>query len=159
AVLSLVVYVAPGFKTVRQVYFSWFDMKRSFFGLIHHGDPSIWRAFFLNVKMFLVAEPLILALALLIAVVRQIPGPVFFPFRSVAIAFTDFFRGVPVILVILMLGLGVPALYIRGLSYFPFSFYAVASLVLSYSAYVSEVFRAGIESVHPSQTAAARALG
>jgi polar amino acid transport system permease protein len=158
-ILGLIVYFAPGFRSVREFFFSWYHMKQSFFGVISHGDPSLWRAFFLNVKMFLVAEPLILVLALLIAVVRQMPGPVFFPFRLVAVAYTDFFRGIPVIMVIYVLGFGVPALSIRGLSYYPISFYAVAGLVLSYSAYVSEVYRAGIESVHPSQSAAARSLG
>src|SRR5438876_2254962 len=109
-ILGLVVYLAPGFRSVREFFFSWHHMTQSFFGVISHGDPSLWRAFLLNVKMFLVAEPMILALALLIAVVRQIPGPVFFPFRLVAVAYTDFFRGVPVILVIYVLGFGVPAL-------------------------------------------------
>ncbi len=109
-------------------------------------------------KIFCIAEPIILALALVVAVVRGVPGPVFAPFRALAIAYTDLFRGVPTILVILMLGLGMPAL---GLSWIPTSltFWGVVSLVLVYTAYVSEVYRAGLESVHPSQEAAARSLG
>jgi polar amino acid transport system permease protein len=93
-----------------------------------------------------------------LAVLRSLRGPVFFPIRALAIVYTDFFRGVPTILVILMLGTGMPAL---GLEWIPSSqiFWAVVALVLVYTAYVSEVYRAGIESVHPSQEAAARSLG
>ena len=100
----------------------------------------------------------ILVLGLGIALLRSLPGPAFFPFRLLAIAYTDFFRGVPTILVIYLFGFGVPALQLSGVPNSPF-FWGVASLVLVYSAYVSEVYRAGIESVHPSQEAAARSLG
>jgi polar amino acid transport system permease protein len=154
----LAVVLAPGFGTLRQQFFSLRAMRESFFGVQSEGLPPIWRGFLLNVKIFLIAEVLILVLALVIAVIRQIPGPVFFPFRLVAIVYTDLFRGTPLLLVILMFGFGIPALAIRGL---PRSivFWGSAALVLSYSAYVAEVFRAGIESVHQSQVAAARALG
>jgi polar amino acid transport system permease protein len=83
---------------------------------------------------------------------------VFFPIRAIAIVYTDLFRGIPTILVITLLGLGAPAL---GLSWVPKSttFWGIVALVLVYTAYVSEVYRAGIESVHPSQEAAARSLG
>ena len=89
---------------------------------------------------------------------RSLPGPVFFPLRAMAIVYADLFRGIPTILVIAMLGFGAPAL---GLSYVPTStiFWGIVALVLIYSAYVSEVYRAGIESIHPSQEAAARSLG
>ena len=109
-------------------------------------------------KIFCIAEPFILVLALLVAVVRGLPGPVFFPLRVLAIVYADFFRGVPTILVITLLGFGAPAL---GLSGVPTSttFWGIVALVLVYTAYVSEVYRAGIESVHPSQEAAARSLG
>lgn len=109
-------------------------------------------------KIFLIAEPIILVTALVLAVVRSLPGPVFFPVRALAIVYADFFRGVPTILVILMLGVGMPALGVEGIPSDPV-FWAVVSLVLVYTAYVSEVYRAGIESVHPSQDAAARSLG
>ncbi len=120
--------------------------------------PEIARAFLINVKMFCIAEPIILTLALLVAIVRGLPGPVFAPFRALAIVYADLFRGVPTILVILMLGFGMPAL---GLSWMPTSevFWGIVALVLVYTAYVSEVYRAGLESVHPSQEAAARSLG
>jgi polar amino acid transport system permease protein len=111
-----------------------------------------------NVKLFLTAEVIILPAALLLAVLRSLPGPVFFPIRALAIVYADLFRGLPTILVIFMLGFGMPAL---GLSWIPDSqfFWAVVALSLVYTAYVSEVYRAGIESVHPSQEAAARSLG
>jgi polar amino acid transport system permease protein len=156
-VLGLVFVLSPGFEPVRESFFDWSAMKESFFG--SPTEPSIWSAFLLNVKMFMIAEPLILLLALVIAVVRQIPGPVFFPFRLVAVLYTDFFRGVPLLLVVILLGFGLPGLQIHGLSNYDEQVYGVAALVLSYSAYVAEVYRAGIESVHPSQVAAARSLG
>jgi polar amino acid transport system permease protein len=108
--------------------------------------------------MFLIAEVFILVFGLGIAILRSLPGPVFFPARLLAIAYTDFFRGVPTILVIYIFGFGVPALGLQGVPRSEF-FWGVAALVLVYSAYVSEVYRAGIESIHPSQEAAARSLG
>ncbi|HET9287308.1 MAG TPA: amino acid ABC transporter permease [Gaiella sp.] len=115
-------------------------------------------AFWVNVKLFCIAEAIILPAALLLAVLRSLPGPVFFPIRALAIVYADLFRGIPTILVIFMLGFGMPAL---GLDWIPDSqfFWAVVALSLVYTAYVSEVYRAGIESVHPSQDAAARSLG
>jgi polar amino acid transport system permease protein len=157
-VLGLILYLSPGFAAFRASFLNWDNMRESFFGTL--ATPSIWHAFVLNVKMFLIAEPLILIFALAIAVVRQFPGPVFFPFRLVAIAYTDFFRGVPLILVIYVMGFAVPGLLIHGVSFYESPVvYGVIALVLSYSAYVAEVYRAGIESVHPSQMAAARSLG
>jgi polar amino acid transport system permease protein len=110
------------------------------------------------VKIFLIAEVFILVLGLGIAVLRSLPGPVFFPVRALAIVYADIFRGIPTILVIYILGFGAPALQLSGV---PTStiFWGIVSLVLVYSAYVSEVYRAGIDSVHPSQEAAARSLG
>jgi polar amino acid transport system permease protein len=93
-----------------------------------------------------------------VAVVRNLPGPVFFPLRLVAILFADVFRGVPSLLVIYLLGFGIPGLQLPGVPSEPFLWAAVA-LTLVYTAYVSEVYRAGIESIHPSQAAAARSLG
>src|SRR4029453_10402644 len=86
-------------------------------------------------------------------------GPVFFPFRLAATVYTDLFRGTPLLLVIYLFGFGLPALGLGGISDRSEVFYAAAALVLSYSAYVAEVYRAGIDSVHPSQVAAARSLG
>ena len=108
--------------------------------------------------MFLIAEAIILPLALVIAILRGLSGPVFLPIRLLAVVYVDFFRGIPTILLVLLLGFGVPSLQLSWLPSSEF-FWATASLILIYSAYVSEVYRAGIESVHPSQEAAARSLG
>ena len=150
AVLVLVVTNSPGWPEVKTAFFNREVFSDSF--------PEILRAFWLNIKIFCVAEVFILAFALVIAVLRSLPGPVFFPIRALAIAYTDFFRGIPTILLIFILGFGVPAL---GLSGVPTSalVWATVALIIIYSAYVAEVYRAGIESVHPSQDAAARSLG
>ena len=149
-VLAVAITHAPGWPEVRQTFFNWQEFKASM--------PEIARAFLLNVKIFLISEAFILPLALALAVIRSLPGPVFFPMRALGIAYADFFRGVPTILVIALLGFGAPALQ---LSWVPLSttFWGIVALVLVYTAYVSEVYRAGIESVHPSQDAAARSLG
>ena len=152
-------FFAPGSSVVRQTFFNLKDARTAFFGDPRIGIFSEGSALLLNIAMFLSAEVLILILAMVIAMVRQLRGPVSFPFRMLAIAYTDFFRGVPLILVIYAIGFGVPALYLAGISYASVFVYGEAALVLSYSAYVSEVYRAGIESVHPSQVAAARSLG
>ena len=134
-------------------------MKEAFFGDASQGLPPIWRGFLLNVEVLLVAQVFILHPR---APDRrdpgQIPGPVFFPFRMLAIAFTDLFRG-PRCPRTYIFGFGIPALALGSLSSQSVTVYGTAALVLSYSAYVSEVYRAGIESVHPSQVAAARSLG
>jgi polar amino acid transport system permease protein len=159
ALVSTAVFVAavlvaitqsPGWPEVHRVFFDWHDISSSF--------PEIARAFVLNVKVFSVCEVFILILALVIAVLRSLPGPVFFPLRALAIIYADLARGVPTILVIALLGYGAPALQLTGV---PRSrvFWAGVGLVLVYSGYVAEVYRAGIESVHPSQEAAARSLG
>jgi polar amino acid transport system permease protein len=148
--LVVAVTNAPGWPEVKRTFFDWDQFRASF--------PDISRAFLLNVKIFCIAEALILVFALLLALVRSLPGPVFFPLRALAVAYADLFRGIPTILVIAVLGFGAPTLQIEGV---PTSttFWAVVALVLVYTAYVSEVYRAGIESVHPSQEAAARSLG
>jgi polar amino acid transport system permease protein len=148
--LGFAVVHSPGWKQVRSQFFSWPHFRDGF--------PEISHAFLLNVKIFCIAEPIILVLALLIAVVRSLPGPVFFPLRALAIAYADLFRGIPTVLVIYLFGFGVPALQLKGLPQSQ-TFWAIVALVLVYTAYVSEVYRAGIDSVHPSQEAAARSLG
>ena len=150
AAVVLLVSNAPGWPEVERQFFNG-EFFRESVGVI----PE---AFLLNVRIFLIAEGIILVLALVIAVVRSLPGPVFFPLRALAIAYADLFRGIPTILVIYILGFGAPALEISGIPREPL-FWGVVALVLVYSAYVSEVYRAGIDSVHPSQEAAARSLG
>ncbi len=158
-VVTVILVAAPGFDAVRESFFNLEAMKESFFGVPEEGLPGIGQAFLLNIRIFLIAEVLILILALVIAVIRSLPGPVFFPFRMLAIVYTDLFRGMPLLLVIYLFGFGLPALGITGLSTQSEVVYATAALVLSYSAYVAEVYRAGIDSVHESQVAAARSLG
>jgi polar amino acid transport system permease protein len=141
---------SAGWPEVKRTFFDWHDISSSF--------PDIARAFVLNVKIFLVCEVFILILALIVAVLRSLPGPVFFPLRALATIYVDLARGVPTILVIALLGFGAPALQLTGV---PRSrvFWAGVGLILVYGGYVAEVYRAGIESVHPSQEAAARSLG
>jgi polar amino acid transport system permease protein len=138
----------------------WPEVRRAFFDgdIFRASFPTIAEAFLLNIRIFLIAELVILVLALVIAVLRSLPGAVLFPIRALAVVYTDIFRAVPAILVIYVLGFGAPALELSGIPRSPL-FWGVTSLVLVYSAYVAEVYRAGIESVHPSQEAAARSLG
>src|ERR671938_265132 len=157
AAIAIIVVLAPRSKIVAERFFSPFHLWQSAVGT--ESTPSVVEAFLLNVEIFAISEVLILILALVIAVVRQIPGPVFFPFRMVAIAYTDLFRGVPLILVLYMIGFGVSGLGLGVVSYLSDVTYGIIALVLVYSAYVAEVYRAGIESVHESQNAAARSLG
>jgi polar amino acid transport system permease protein len=120
--------------------------------------PKIVGRFWINIQLFMAAEVLILGWGLLLAVFRSLPGPIFFPVRLLATIYVDVFRALPGLLVIFMLGFGIPGLEIQGVPSDRF-FWGVVALSLLYSAYVSEVYRAGIESIHPSQMAAARSLG
>lgn len=139
---------------------NWPAVRQAFFNgqVFRSSLPEIAVRFLRNVQYFLIAEVFILVWALALAVMRGLPGPVFFPLRLFSIAYTDLFRGVPTILVVYLLGFGVPGLQLPGVPSGA-AFWAVVALILSYSAYVAEVYRAGIESVHPSQTASARSLG
>jgi polar amino acid transport system permease protein len=148
--LGFAIVNSPGWAEIRRVFFDGHEFTSTF--------PGIASAFLLNVKIFCISEVLILVLALALAVVRSMPGPAFFPIRVLAIAYTDFFRGVPTILVITLLGFGAPALGVSGVPQST-TFWGIVALTLVYTAYVSEVYRAGIESVHPSQAGAARSLG
>ena len=121
--------------------------------------PDVWNGFQTNIRMMVVAELLVLAFALAIAVVRGLPGRGAWPLRALVVVYTDTFRGTPLILVALMIGLGIPGLGIKGVSDRSNFVYGVAALTLVYTAYVTEVYRAGIESVHGSQRMAARSLG
>jgi polar amino acid transport system permease protein len=144
---------------VRHTFFDPRDMWQSFIGNPKAGYYSVGAAIWLNIRMFLAAEVFILAFSLVIALVRQSTSAVLFPLRVLGVIYVDFFRGVPLLLVILAIGFGVPALSLPFISHQPLAVYGVAALVLSYSAYVSEVYRAGLNSVHRSQVAAARSLG
>ncbi|MGH1564624.1 amino acid ABC transporter permease [Mumia sp. DW29H23] len=148
--VALLVTSAPGWDRVRETYFDWEDAKESF--------PEIAKAFVTNIKAFLIAEVLILALALLVAVVRVVPSAWMAPLKVVATVYTDVFRGTPTLLIVLLVGFGVPTLGLQGTTNDPF-WLGIVALTLSYGAYVAEVIRAGILSVHPSQWASGRSLG
>ena len=139
---------------------AWPDVQRQFFSWYHFTRvfPDVLSAFWLDVQMFLVAEVVILVFALIVAMIRSLRGPAFFPLRALAVLYIDIIRGVPVLLLILLLGFGVPALQLEGV---PNSalFWGLTALIISYSAYTAEVYRAGIESVHESQRMSARSLG
>jgi polar amino acid transport system permease protein len=138
----------------------WPEVRRAFFDGEHFRTslPEIWSKFGLNIRIFLTAQGMILVFALLLALARSSRSPALFPVRLLATVYVDLFRGIPVLLVIFLFGFGVPALRLPGVTNDP-TFWAIVALTLSYSAYVSEVYRAGIDSVHESQRAAARSLG
>ncbi len=160
AVIGWVVVNAPGWPAVQESFLNG-EIFAETFGFIDGEfvwERSILRFFLTNVALFLIAEVLILVFGLVLAVLRSLPGPALFPFRAAATVYADVFRALPGILVVYILGFGIPGLGIAGVPVDPF-IYAVVALTLIYSAYVSEVYRAGIDSVHPSQEAAARSLG
>ncbi|MDR9449765.1 MAG: amino acid ABC transporter permease [Acidimicrobiia bacterium] len=144
------IFSSEAWPAVQKQFFNWSNFQDAW--------PVVWAGFWLDIKMFLVAEVLILVIALMVAMIRALRGPAFFPLRVLAITYIDLIRGVPIILLILLLGFGVPALQLPGV---PRSelFWGLAALVISYSAYTAEVYRAGIESVRESQRMSARSLG
>jgi polar amino acid transport system permease protein len=148
--LAALVVTSPGWHTVRVTFFSWNWFKYSI-GKIASG-------FWLDAKMFLIVEAVVLVVGLVIALVRTLQSPALFPLKILAVVWVDVLRGVPTILVVYLIGFGVPALELRGLPTSAVTLGGIG-LALCYSAYVSEVYRAGIESIHPSQGAAALALG
>jgi len=157
-VSTLLIVVLVVVFVTRSAY--WPDFKEAFFNrqIFLDSLPGILAKFRRNVVYFCIAEVFVLIFALMLAIMRSLRGPVFFPIRAMAIVYTDVFRGIPTILVIYLLGFGMPALAIPGIPRSA-TFWAIVGLILSYSAYVAEVYRAGIESVHPSQVSAARSLG
>ena len=149
-ILLALILTSPGWPAVKELYFNEAAARDVL--------PDILTGLRLTLILFLTAEPVILVAGLALAVVRGLTAPIFTPLRFLAIAYADVIRGIPTILLILMFAFGIPALNLQGLTDSPL-FWAWFALVVSYTAYVSEVLRAGLESVHPSQRAAARALG
>jgi polar amino acid transport system permease protein len=147
--LAAVVLLSPGWPRVRESFFDGFHARESL--------PAIVDGFWINVKMFLIAEPLILVIGLAIAMARSSRSPWLVPVRGIAVVYTDVVRGIPTLLLVFLFAFGMPALELQGLPDGAF-FWATVALVVSYSAYVAEVFRSGIESVHPSQWLSAQAL-
>jgi polar amino acid transport system permease protein len=148
--LAAWVLTSPGWPVVRETFFSWSLFKESF--------PEVLSGFWLDVKLFLGIEAAVLVIGLVIALIRNSVSPAFFPLRLLGTVYVDLFRGVPSILLIFLVGFGVPALQLEGLPTDPVILGAIA-LTLAYSAYVAEVYRAGIRSVHRSQRDAALAVG
>ena len=152
-VVALVITLVPRMPRWDRVHESFFNGER-----FADSFPRLLDAFLLDVKIFFWSIPFIVVLALVVATTRNSRSPVLFPLRVLAVAYTDIMRGVPVILWIYLIGFGVPGLGLDRPWNSPLIWGSVA-LVLTYASYVSEVFRAGIESVHESQRAAARSLG
>jgi polar amino acid transport system permease protein len=150
AVFGAVVVLSPGWPRVREQFL---DVETAIDSL-----PAIAEGFLLNLRVLAVCAVLILVVGLGVAAMRTLRGPVFAPLRFLAAAYTDIFRGFPLIVLLYLVGFGVPGLRLEGVPTSPVVLGAVA-LVLTYGAYVAEVFRAGIETVHPSQRMAARSLG
>ncbi|MGA5463231.1 amino acid ABC transporter permease [Mycobacterium sp. NPDC050041] len=150
AVLLLVVTNAPGWPRVRE---SFFDLRIGWDSL-----PAVLSGLWLNLRVLAVATVLVLVVGLALALVRASRGPVWFPVRAMATGYVDVFRGLPLLICLYLVGFGLPGLRLNGVPNDPVLLGGLA-LVLVYSAYVAEVFRAGIESVHPSQLAAAKSLG
>ncbi len=148
--LTAVVVTSPGWPAVRETFFSWPDFRRAF--------PDVLDGFWLDVRLFVVVELAVLLLGLVVALARTSRAAALFPLRLLAAVFTDLLRGIPTILLVYLVGFGVPALELTGVPTDPVVLGA-AALALSYSAYVAEVYRAGIDTVHPSQKAAALAVG
>jgi polar amino acid transport system permease protein len=150
ALLTIIVVNAQGFSAVKESFFNAHYAKKAF--------PRIFDGILLNLRVLFMAEFFVLIFGLLIAIARTTTSPVLYPVRLIATIYTDIFRGAPLLLVLLLVGLGIPGLRI---SYIPNTavFLGTVALVLTYSAYVAEVIRAGIEGVNPTQRQAARALG
>lgn len=149
-VVAVVVVNAPGWDRFRQAFLD-VQVAASNFGFILDG---LW----LNLRLLVVTEVIVLMLALLVASLRTVHSPVLFPLRALATAYVDFFRGLPLIILLYLVGFGLPSLRLSYLPNDPTVLGGIA-LVLCYGAYVAEVFRSGIDGVHPSQRNAAASLG
>jgi polar amino acid transport system permease protein len=148
--LATWVLTSPGWPVVRETFFSWSIFQSSF--------PEVLEGFWLDVKVFVTVEIAVLIVGLVVALVRTSGGPALFPLRMLSVVFVDLFRGIPTILLVYLVGFGIPALQLTGLPTEPVVLGALA-LTLSYSAYVAEVYRSGIRSIHRGQRDAALAVG
>lgn len=149
AVLIIVLVNTPGWAIVSQTFFDPQVALKSI--------GPIFQGLLVNLLVLVIAVVCVAILGTLMATMRSLRGPVFFPLRALAAAYTDFFRGIPLLIVLYLVGFGIPALMI--FPRMPPMFWGTIALVLTYSAYVAEVLRAGMEAVHPSQRIAARSLG
>ena len=145
----LVLENSPGWQVTRETFFS----ARHFAAALPEVAVGLW----LNVQILFFAVIGVAVLAVILAVLRSLRGPVFFPLRFFAAAYTDLFRGMPFLIVLYLIGFGIPAL--NPTTRIPAALLGTVALILTYSSYVAEVLRAGLEAVHPSQRFAARSLG
>lgn len=141
----------PGWTRVQESFFSWEVAVQAW--------PRVLDGLLLNLRVLAVSAVLVVFFGLLLAVMRTLKSPVLFPLRVLAKGYVDLFRGMPLIIVLYLVGFGIPGLRLEFLGRIPAEVLGTIALTLTYSAYVSEVFRAGIESVHSSQRLAARSLG
>ena len=141
---------APGWSSARETFLSWDSIR--------HDSPDIARGLLVDLEILAIAEPCIVLLALIVATMRTSVSPVLAPARIGAALYVDLFRGCPMIILLIMFGVGIPSLRLDHVTNSA-AVWGTVAIVLSYSAFVTEVFRAGIQSVHPSQRAAARSLG
>ena len=141
----------PGWSRVQASFFDWPTAVAAL--------PTVFSGLLLNLEVLVFASIGVLIFGLILALMRTLRNPVFLPLRLFARGYVDFFRGLPLIIVLYLVGFGIPGLRLDGIGRIPTEVLGVTALVLTYSAYVAEVFRAGIESVHPSQRLAARSLG
>jgi polar amino acid transport system permease protein len=148
--LVALVLTSPGWPTVRETFFSWSEFRSSF--------PKVLSGFWLDIKIFMIVEAAVLVLALVIALIRVNRAAGLFPVRLLSTVYVDVFRGIPTVLLVYLIGFGIPALQLEGLPTDTAVLGGIA-LTLSYSAYVSEVYRAGINSVHKGQHDAALSIG
>ena len=144
------VITSPGWDIVKKTFFD-LDYGREVF-------PTVIKGIFLNIKLTIIGSICIGAIALLLAILRTTRSAALTPFRLLATAYVDIFRGIPLLLVIFLIGFGIPALGLKGLTS-NVTILGTSAVVITYSAYVAEVIRSGILSIHPSQRAAARSLG
>jgi polar amino acid transport system permease protein len=148
-VIAVVLVNSPGWDRVRETFFDPQVAIESF--------PRVIKGLWLNIQVLVVAALGVAILGTLLAIARTLKGAVFTPIRLLAAGYTDIFRGIPVLLVLYLVGFGIPGLELTGR--LPAQFWGTIALILCYSAYVAEVLRAGIDAVHPSQRLAARSLG
>jgi polar amino acid transport system permease protein len=148
--LAALIVSSPGWDSVRDTFFDREAFTTAF--------PDVLAGFKLDVELFVLVEIAVLILGLVVALARSTRAPALFPLRALLVIYVDVLRGVPVILVVYLVGFGIPALELSGLPSDPLLLGGIA-LALSYTAYVAEVYRAGIDSVHPSQRQAALAVG
>lgn len=151
AAVVLLVPLTPGWDRVRQTFFDGDKFREVF--------PEMLGPFWYDVQIFLWCAPCIVVIGLLLSMARNVRSPALYPLKLFATLYTDIVRGVPVLLWITLIGFGVPGLLQTRDWYGKFIIWGSVALIATYSAYVGEVFRAGIESVHESQRAAARSLG